>query len=124
MQTSYVLRGTGRRMERRRHTRFDTARSDSKAGLIVRSGLRLEFRECSLRNISYGGMCIEGDLPCKPGEAADFLLDLETPLQDLVLVKARIEWERAEGHGRRLFGARFLESSKGWLAGPEERTIQ
>ena len=35
-------------------------------------------------------------------------------------VQARIEWEGAAGATGRLFGARFLDSSKGWLAGIDD----
>ena len=110
----------GQRMERRRHTRFDTSASGSKLALIGRSGSNLEVCECSLRNISYGGMCFHGSLPLHAGDVADFLIDLKTPLKDLVLVKARIEWEGPAGGKARLFGARFLDSSKGWLAGVDD----
>jgi hypothetical protein len=110
-------------MERRRHIRFDTTSSRSKLVLVDRAGLRFEVHECSLLNISYGGMCFRGSVPLKTGDVADFLMDLETPLEDLVLVKAHIEWERGAGAHQRRYGARFLESSKGWLAGVDD-TIQ
>jgi hypothetical protein len=107
-------------MERRRHTRFDTSASGSRLALIGRSGSQMEMRECSLRNISYGGMCFQGSLQLHPGDVVDFLIDLKMPLEDLVLVRARIEWESAGGAKGRLFGARFLDSSKGWLAGVDD----
>jgi hypothetical protein len=47
-------------------------------------------------------------------------MDLETPLQDLVLVRARVEWEGKNDSAGRVFGARFLDSSKGWLAGADD----
>jgi PilZ domain len=110
----------GQGMERRRHTRFDTAAGGSKIALIGRSGSSLEMQECALRNISYGGMCFQGSLPLHRGDIADFLIDLKTPLDDLVLVRARIEWESPAGGKGRLFGARFLDSSKGWLAAVDD----
>jgi hypothetical protein len=110
-------------MERRRYTRFNTSASRSKLVLIDRSGPRLEVRECSLLNISYGGMCFRGPVSLKAGDVADFLMDLETPLEDLVLVRARIEWEGSGAAQGRRCGARFLDSSKGWLAGVDD-TIQ
>ncbi len=119
MRTHRVQTLLGQRMERRRHTRFDTSTSGSKLALIGRSGLGLETRDCSLCNISYGGMCFQGSLPLRPGEVADFLLDLKEPLEDLVLVRARIEWKSDAGK-MQLFGARFLDSSKGWLAGVDD----
>lgn len=107
-------------MERRRYTRFDTASSGSKLALIARSGSDLEFQECSLHNISYGGMCFQAALPLHTGDVVDFLIDLKKPLQDLVLVKARIEWQGDAGPQGRLFGASFLDSSKGWLAAVDD----
>jgi hypothetical protein len=120
MPTQKVATLPGQRMERRRHTRFDTSASGSRLALIGRSAPNLEVRECSLHNISYGGMCFQSSLPFHPGDVADFLIDLKAPLEDLVLVKARIEWETGAGGNSRLFGARFLDSSKGWLAGVED----
>jgi hypothetical protein len=120
MRTLGVSTLLGQGMERRRHTRFDTSASGSKLALIGRTGSTMEMRECSLRNISYGGMCFQGSLPLHPGDVADFLIDLKTPLEDLVLVRARIEWESGAGTKGRLFGARFLDSSKGWLAGVDD----
>lgn len=120
MRTQRVTTLPGQRMERRRHTRFDTSASGSRLAVIGRSGSSLEVRECTLRNISYGGMCFHGALPFHAGDVVDFLIDLKAPLEDLVLVKARIEWEGAAGADGRLFGARFLDSSKGWLAAVED----
>lgn len=107
-------------MEKRRYIRFDTSESGSKLGLIGRSGAHLQITGCSLRNISFGGMCFHASEPLHAGDVLDFLLDLETPLQDLVLVRARIEWEGEAGANGRVFGARFLDSSKGWLAGVDD----
>jgi PilZ domain len=120
MRTQTVAKFPGQRMERRRYTRFDTSAGGSRLAVIGRSGASLEMRECSLRNISYGGMCFHGSLPLHAGDVADFLIDLKTPLEDLVLVRARIEWEGTVGPNGRLYGARFLDSSKGWLAGVDD----
>lgn len=120
MRTQRVPTLLGQRMERRRHARFDTSASGSKLALIGRAGSNLEVRDCTLRNISYGGMCFHGSLPLHRGDVVDFLIDLKAPLEDLVLVRARIEWEGAAGTNGRLFGARFLDSSKGWLAGVDD----
>lgn len=120
MRTRGVRTVTKQPMERRRYVRFDTRPSSSKLALIHRSGTRLETRECSLHNISYGGMCFHGSMAFRTGDVADFLIDLETPLNDLVLVRARIEWEGASDAQGRLYGARFLDSSKGWLAGVDD----
>ena len=106
-------------MERRRYIRFDTTASGSKLALIGR-GSGLQVSECSLRNISYGGMCFHGSASLRAGDVVDFLIDLQKPLQDLVLVKARVEWEGEADATGRVFGARFLDSSKGWLAGVDD----
>jgi hypothetical protein len=107
-------------MERRRYTRFDTTTSGSKLAMIGRTGERLQVSECSLRNVSYGGMCFHASAALRQGEVVDFLMDLETPLKDLVLVRARIEWAGESDAAGRVFGARFLDSSKGWLAGADD----
>jgi hypothetical protein len=107
-------------MERRRYIRFDTTATGSKLAMIGRSGTALQVVDCSLRNISYGGMCFHGSASLRAGDVVDFLIDLEKPLQDLVLVKARIEWEGPEDATGRVFGVRFLDSSKGWFAGVDD----
>jgi hypothetical protein len=65
-------------------------------------------------------MSFEGAESGRVGEVLDFLIDLQEPLQDLVLVRVRIEWTSPNEAGARRFGASFLDSSKGWLASGED----
>ena len=120
MRTAGSIHAAEEMMERRRYTRFDIASSGSKLALIARSGQKLEMEDCALYNISYGGMCFRSKSHISPGDVVDFLIDLEKPLKDLVLVKARIEWTGRGDDAEPIFGARFLDSSKGWLAGMDD----
>lgn len=105
-------------MDRRRYKRFDTASVLARVALIQDSDSGLRLGECALRNVSYGGMAFSTPCPLEKDTEYRFLIDLGAPFRDMVLVKARVVW--VEGENRRwVVGARFLESSKGWL-GPDE----
>jgi hypothetical protein len=70
---------------------------------------------CTLRNLSFGGMCFRTNRPVKEGEVHQFLLDLQPLGLDQAFVKARIRWVRRIESGEYETGAMFLRSSKGWL---------
>ena len=105
---------------RRRFKRFDQADSDWSLVQIRRIGVRLEFEECLLVNLSYGGMCLQTPSKMGKGEENYFLLDIRSPLNDLAFVKVRVEWVTPTGLRQNQVGVSFLESSKGWLGPTEE----
>lgn len=105
--------------DRRRHRRFDISAVAGRVAIIGTANRTLEFGSCALLNISYGGMCAATDWPVHVCEEYHFLLELGPPLCDIALVKARVVWVEPDDNGHKRFGARFIESSKGWL-GPDE----
>ena len=105
--------------DRRRYRRFDAASVVARVALIQSGPAGFCVRECDLRNVSYGGMCLETGLPLDKDARYRFLIDLGAPFSDLVLVTARVLWVGEQTQCGRQLGLQFVESSKGWL-GPDE----
>ena len=101
--------------ERRRHKRFEMTGTLSKLAAIDRSGGNLRLQECKLVDISAGGIGFIAEMEVAEGDAHYFLIDLREPLHELVFVKVKAEWARAQDENSWFVGASFLESSKGWL---------
>ena len=79
----------------------------------------LEQEDCTLLNLSYGGMCLRARCLMQEGEQCRFVIDLPSPVQGSASVKALIRWVQPLQAGQCNLGAAFLESSAGWL-GPED----
>jgi hypothetical protein len=105
--------------DQRRYRRLDAASLSARAAAIVTQSRSLALRPCPLSNLSYGGMCFSTDEPLVVGAEYRFLIDLASPFDDLVLVRARIVWTGVDDAGRHQAGVQFVESSKGWL-GPDD----
>jgi PilZ domain len=101
--------------ERRRHKRFEMIGTRSKLASIERSGGDLRLEECTLIDISAGGIGFLTDKEFAEGDTNYFLIDLREPLQELVFVKVRAQWVKKQNERSLMVGASFLESSKGWL---------
>lgn len=104
-----------RTAERRRSRRFERESITACVALIRDGAPDLALEPCTLVNVSYGGMCLRAWRDLRRNRNYRFLLDLQAPFRDLVLVKARVLWIGAD----RAAGVEFVESSKGWL-GPED----
>ena len=102
-------------IERRRHRRFEMMGTHSKLASIYRSAGDLRLEECTLIDISAGGIGFITDKEFDEGDTHYFLIDLREPLQELVFVKVRAQWVKERDESNWLVGASFLESSKGWL---------
>ena len=102
--------------ECRRYKRFDPDSLGARISMLAtESGA---FR-CELVDLSYAGMCLRSYGPLQPGREYSFLIRLQKPMRDSVLVKARVLWVRSlPGRDMRV-GLRFVESSKGWLGSEE-----
>lgn len=105
--------------DQRRHRRLDAASLSARAAAIVTQSRDLALRPCPLTNLSYGGMCFSTEEPLVVGAEYRFLIDLASPFDDLVLVKARTVWTGIDDAGRHQAGVQFVESSKGWF-GPDD----
>ena len=102
--------------EKRRHRRFDMTASGSQAALVQWDGPHLKQRYLDLLNLSYGGMCFRSAEHLGSGTVRHYLLDVKGIVEDVVFVKARVQWVKPTDTGEFLCGASFLESSKGWLS--------
>ncbi len=105
--------------ERRGHKRFDMTEREGKLALVRETAGGVEQEDCTLLNLSYGGMCFRARRLVQEGEQCRFFIDLPSPLRGSLLVKAQIRWVRPFEPESWNSGAEFLESSRGWL-GPEE----
>jgi hypothetical protein len=110
------------RSDQRRHRRLDAASLSARAAAILTQSQQLALRPCPLSNLSYGGMCCSTEEPLVVGAEYRFLIDLASPFDDLVLVKARTVWTGVDDTGRHQAGVQFVESSKGWF-GPEDEPV-
>ena len=72
-----------------------------------------------LLNLSFGGMCLQTESAMRTGDEHYFLVDLRAPLDDLALVKARVEWVNPYVP-RNNVGLSFIETSRGWLGGVDD----
>ena len=108
--------------DQRRHRRLDAASLSARAAAIVTDSRNLALRPCPISNLSYGGMCFSTDEPLVVGAEYRFLIDLASPFDDLVLVRARTVWTGVDDAGKHQAGVQFVESSKGWL-GPDDEMI-
>jgi len=86
--------------------------------LVRETEAGLEEEDCTLLNLSYGGMCFRAGRLLQEGEQCGGLVYLPPPLHGWVLVKASIRWIRPLEADCWNLGAVFLESSRGWL-GPD-----
>ena|SRR5881296_3951173 len=102
-------------IERRRHKRFEMIGTRSRLASIERSAGELRLEECTLIDISAGGIGFLTDKEFAEGDTHYFLMDLREPLQELVFVKVRAQWVKKRNGSGLMVGATFLESSKGWL---------
>ena len=74
---------------------------------------------CQLLNLSYAGMCLQGEDLFETGKQYRFILDLSAVLGTEVEVTARIVWKQPMEAGLCYAGAAFVKSSAPWL-GPNE----
>lgn len=102
--------------ERRRHQRFNLAETGSEVSLSEPSPE--DLLSCKLVNLSQGGMCFEGPRAFREGSVKDFQILLKEVLDDLISVKARIQWCEFVETARWRHGAEFLSSDRAYL-GPE-----
>src|SRR5262245_50761006 len=105
--------------ERRRYKRFDMRDHICKLILLEEPDGSPTQADCSLLDLSYGGMRFQADRPLTLGQMYGFVIELETPLKNSSSVEARICWVQPAGSRRHHLGALFLKSSKAWL-GPAE----
>ncbi|MGE5644790.1 MAG: PilZ domain-containing protein [Acidobacteriota bacterium] len=110
--------------DRRRHVRFDSSAVKADVSVLSTDTPHFLLVRCRPANVSYGGMCLKSNQAFEPGREYRFLIRLQEPFRDFVLVKARVVWTRTwpDQSGYR-FGLKFLESSKGWL-GPEDNSTE
>jgi hypothetical protein len=102
-------------VDRRRYHRFDSDAVQVNIATIRRGDNSIELVDCRLTNICYGGMCLSTTWPLERDKDYEFLVDLRSPIDDWVLVKAHICWTRQLDDSHQAAGAAFIESSKGWL---------
>ena len=113
--TSFPMTGT-----RRGHDRVDLSRGHVEAWLVRRPRNGHDgYCGCQLLNLSYAGMCIQGEDLFEVGGQYRFILDLAGMLGNEVEVTARIVWKQPMEAGLCYAGAVFLKSSAPWL-GPDE----
>ena len=105
--------------DRRHHKRFDMTSKPNTLALVRETNRGLELVNCTLVNLSYGGLCFRAPWPVREQEECQFLLDLKLQTKRLALVKARICWVKDLEPEDHVSGAVFLESTLGWT-GPEE----
>ena len=106
---------------RRRHDRIDLSRTTLDARLIFRDSVTSceSYSVCQLLNLSFGGMCLQGEDFVEVGGSYRFVLDLAALLGSNVEVTAQIAWKRPMDGGLCYAGAVFTKSSAPWL-GPDE----
>ena len=111
------LRGRrSRGAERRQHRRFNMT-STLPPLAIVASGHRSQtLTKCELVDLAFGGMRFRSTESIHVGEQRSFLAVLPDPFNDLVFLKARIEWSSRLGSAVQTYGASFFESSKAYFA--------
>jgi hypothetical protein len=123
-------------VERRRYKRFDVTACNCKLLLARGPGPDVPWEDCTLLNLSFGGMGLRANRPMDKGAEFEFLLDLRGVVQSreegeaLLLAlrraargsvygRARVVWVHASDWRFSDAGTSFLESNTGWL-GPEE----
>ena len=112
---SYPVAGS-----RRRHDRVDLSRQQVEAWLLLeRATGESTYSSCQLLNLSYAGMCLQGEDLFEVGKQYRFILDLSAVLGTEAEVAARIVWKQPMEAGLCYVGAAFVKSSASWL-GPNE----
>jgi len=109
--------------ERRRHKRFDMTSLRVKVMLVQETSDEPRYEDCTLVNLSYGGLRVLAHRPLQEGDKCQFLIELQRSVKGSAVVEALIRWVRSVGSEAWDLGAQFLESSKGWL-GPEENDLR
>ena len=109
--------------DRRKHARFDSSTVKIDVSMLSAEEPGAVLIGCKPTNVSYGGMCVRADQAFEPGREYRFLIRLQEPFRDFVLVKARVVWTRSSPDRGQRFGLKFVESSRGWL-GPEESSSE
>ena len=107
---------------RRLHDRVDLTHRPVDARVIQEggpSGSRDHYSVCHLLNLSYAGMCLQGEDWFEVGSQRRFILDLTSLLGTEVEVTAQIVWKQSMDAGLCYAGAVFLKSSAPWL-GPDD----
>ena len=107
--------------DRRDHKRFDMGARECRLCWIRESGSGFDLANCTLVNLSYGGMCFRAPTALREQEEHQFLLDLKLHTKRLALVRVRICWVEQKAPAEWVSGAVFTESSMGWT-GPEEES--
>lgn len=119
MERVAVYPATG---SRRIHDRVDLTHRPVDARMIlegVPNGSGENSSVCHMLNLSYAGMCLQGEDLFEVGSRRRFLLDLASLLGAEVEVTAQIVWKQPLDAGLCYAGAVFLKSSAPWL-GPDE----
>ena len=94
---------------RRRFVRFPLPGEDSRALLA-----EAQDEPIHVRNVSFGGLCVELSRPLLEGGIYQFWLDLGTPLRDIVFATAQVRWvTKVRGSFR--CGVQVLETNRPWL---------
>ena len=107
---------------RRNHDRVDLTHRPVDAWMImedVPEGAREPYSVCHMLNLSYAGMCLQGEDMFEVGSRRRFILDLASLLGTEVEVTAQIVWKQSMDAGLCYAGAVFVKSSAPWL-GPDE----
>lgn len=107
---------------RRGYDRVDLSQRPVDAWLILEDapeGGGNPYSVYQLLNLSYAGMCVQGEDLFETGSHHRFILDLAALLGTEVEVTARIVWKRPMEAGLCYAGAVFVKSSAPWL-GPDE----
>ena len=111
---------------RRLHDRVDLSHQQVEAWLVIDGVERLQghrYCACRLLNLSYSGMCLQGENLFQVGQEYRFILELLAMLGTEVEVTARIVWKKDMDAGLCYAGAVFVKSSAPWL-GPDEEDDQ
>lgn len=129
MESSQSLRNGMQRVpvypvtgSRRIHDRVDLTHRPVDAWMIlegVPSGSGEHYSVCHMLNLSYAGMCLQGEDLFGVGSRLRFILDLASLLGTEVEVTAQIVWKQPMDAGLCYAGAVFVKSSAPWL-GPDE----
>ncbi len=94
---------------RRRFVRFPFPGDNSRALLA-----EAQDESIRVRNVAYGGLCIELARPLLEGGIYQFWLELGTPLRDIVFATAQVRWVTQVGDAFRC-GVQVLETNRPWL---------
>lgn len=94
---------------RRRFVRFPLPGDNSRALLA-----EAQDEPIRVRNVAFGGLCVELSRPLLEGGVYQFWLELGTPLRDIVFATAQVRWVTQVDQSFRC-GVQVLETNRPWL---------